>query len=1301
MSGPAVFSGTTHQARVIAFVGAHVLAESRLGWLDPLDDTPLAVSAETGGTGDDLRIETRAGGPILEAQAKHSLTAGAALAKAVSDLISRVKASDPLGPVALVVGQTSSLAVRRRIAVDLDHIRAGRTDGLSQETLDLQSTLAEAQAFLTRLRIVQCDVDRTDDSGTKIAIDKLERVLVDPKRATEAWKILAEDGAEISARPSRRDAAYLTALLKGAGIEVKPLGENAKWHQRLDFSGRLLERRHWDAALKQLDDLERELVGASAEPRVWYRLFAQRAAALLYSGRSAQAEGAARRALESMPDGIHALALLTRITLMLERVDEARTVANRAITAHRDEPAAWNARAEVAAAAHEPAPDAPLVVASSRAYRLGECERALQANDWSRVTEVSGVLLAEGGREPELLLMRAMAMHNTAEQGAPDAAARYRDAVRLTSELIEDVTDLGNELTRKALVVRAMARARLDELGEAEKDLVLAAEHHPKDLEVIKLLAVTRILRDDRPGALRALQHPAAYADPLLGAMRAEVHSLLGEKQKAMQEFVSARELAMKNNTGQEVRTRLALAALQVGDGDAARQLLEGSQETKDGLLYMVKGRSAIAERRFDDAEREYRAAIALNPGMRADVLTAFAGELLSAGEPARAVRIFDELGDTLPAEAVERHARALFSSNDLVRAQVVVDRALAQTPVPGWALDLGARMALRRDDPATAAKHLAGLEERGELATDGKLRLVLCLLQSGQPEQATTYLEELARQQDLSPLQEVETAELFRMIGRTAEALPIAYRAARRERGNKDIQRSFASTYLAGVTSGLKLAVPTAVEAGTHVVLRSADGRTREYSILGDQPIDLARNELSVDEARKRGLLGLAVGGRQVEHAGQGAIEQAWEVASIVPAVVYAAYDALNRYHERFGDTQFFVRQYQFSEGTIGEFTPFIQQMEQRRQHIADALATYREQIPPLGVMAKLLGVPISVIVESFSLAEQPGQLFVEWVDGPGQARSREAAETATKIVLTRSALHTAQVLGLLDVLAATYELLTPSALERELRVELEDAEKEVASGRSYMLPAAVVGFTLDDLPPNHPALVARRDALRAALDFVLTKTQTEGRPLSTVSPEGSPAEKAREFVGHSSHDAVMLAQQVGATMYADDLGLRRFCSAPSFSSIALLYGFTARGVMAPSERDSHLRTLMLRRYSTMPPTPDLLVSALTQPQNVLEAGVNLLAEPAVSLAAAAELGAELLRRSVSAALVVRAPGDLTRMLLTAMSRSWPATHCAVALHRAAQRRMALLPNDLEEVRKVCAETFARATELRAPQEA
>jgi len=59
MGGPAVFAGAEYQAELIAYIHAHILAQAPLEWFAPEDDTPVAVEPETGGAGDDLRVEFR------------------------------------------------------------------------------------------------------------------------------------------------------------------------------------------------------------------------------------------------------------------------------------------------------------------------------------------------------------------------------------------------------------------------------------------------------------------------------------------------------------------------------------------------------------------------------------------------------------------------------------------------------------------------------------------------------------------------------------------------------------------------------------------------------------------------------------------------------------------------------------------------------------------------------------------------------------------------------------------------------------------------------------------------------------------------------------------------------------------------------------------------------------------------------------------------------------------------------------------------------------------------------------------
>ena len=78
--GSATASGMNFQAVVTAIAGVNLLVGSPLGWLDGLvdglvDDTPVAVWAESSGPGDDIRIELK-NNKLVEVQVKKGLSRG-------------------------------------------------------------------------------------------------------------------------------------------------------------------------------------------------------------------------------------------------------------------------------------------------------------------------------------------------------------------------------------------------------------------------------------------------------------------------------------------------------------------------------------------------------------------------------------------------------------------------------------------------------------------------------------------------------------------------------------------------------------------------------------------------------------------------------------------------------------------------------------------------------------------------------------------------------------------------------------------------------------------------------------------------------------------------------------------------------------------------------------------------------------------------------------------------------------------------------------------------------------------------
>jgi tetratricopeptide (TPR) repeat protein len=204
LSGNATFSGTNYQASVIAYVLVHVLTETKLRWLSPVDDTPIAVSGEVRGPGDDARVEFRSGVPVIELQAKHGLKPQKCV-----DAFGAIRDGSQAGEtstVLLVVDSTSSPSIRNDLKRDLERLRSGRTDALKDITREVMTELAaQAAAIVARVQILiglaktlAADISKTDRTLTSYERISLARIAVlqeDFDRAEQFYRQVAADDA--------------------------------------------------------------------------------------------------------------------------------------------------------------------------------------------------------------------------------------------------------------------------------------------------------------------------------------------------------------------------------------------------------------------------------------------------------------------------------------------------------------------------------------------------------------------------------------------------------------------------------------------------------------------------------------------------------------------------------------------------------------------------------------------------------------------------------------------------------------------------------------------------------------------------------------------------------------------------------------------------------------------------------------------------------------------------------------------------------------------------------------------------
>lgn len=1296
MSGAATFSGTTYQARVVAHIYVHILAQARLGWLAPADDTPIAVSGETGGPGDDAQIEFGEQHAIVEVQAKHGLTGGAKLTEAVFAVRDNSKTGDTM-EVIFTVDRSSSRTVYRDFARDLERLRSGRTDRLKAEASRLLTQLGADASVLHRLFLVPLDMDAEQDPEAKFTFQLLESVLEDPQDRSSAWAVLLTDAGDVSAKRLRRTRKELVERLAGAGIKVRPPTKDERFMRQLDFSKRLLESGHARAVLKVLSTLEPDIRAENAAPHVHYRLLQHRAAALLALALPAESLAAAKKALDIEPFGPHALVIAALAAAQTGALDLANQYAERAITNAPENADAWAAKAQIAAAAGKLHTPPRASVEESDPYQLALAQIATRAGDWPLVLTITAGLLKRTVRPPSVLYLRATALLALPEEpGKAITLERRMDAERLATEAIEGL-DEDHPLMTELLVQRAEARSKLGRTGESNADLEFACQLDRDDPIAIGRLADAHASEGRFVEALQLLTSRVVDAHPALLLSRARALAASGDERAARRDLETALSRAEDAPKPDDIRLNAAVVAMMLSDYVLAESTLNTikSDVRANERHAILWGRLAFSRRDPDVGIVWFRKAVELAPDRRQVLLVELGDQLLRHDRPREAVGVFDEIGlSKLPESALGVYTRALMGANELTRAaKVIEDLAVGQ--VPEWALAISVDIAIRRGDTRDAVGALERLAERHPGDRRVRSELARRLLEIGEPDAAKPHLDELAQDNTLTPGERIETAYLLKQAGRNDEAVALAFRAFRSAPHDPSIHRGFATLMMVNPP-----AIPLPMEVGpdTYVRLVGDDGSERAYVIYAQGSIDPLRNELSAADAASVGYLGKRVDEVVTVNAGTWQ-ETRWTVAEVLPAVVYAFRDVVGHYQERFPGEPFFVTSFKVSDETSVRFlAPLISSLQARRAGAEEAFRLYHESTLPLGFVSRVLGASIADVM-SAATAKDPdlGPLFVDWPDAEGQDESRDAARHATQVVITRSALETLADLDMLDRVAGAYVWVGPQSLLNLLNHELAVAEESQDVGLRFVT-SGPTGVLPVELSPGDPHLVDRTKRAARILEWFTSNARIDMRPLETIPAVGSREEETGNSIGQDSYDAVCLAEHLGGTMFADDLGLRRFLPkgsrARSFSTTAVLPILAERGLISADERDQMLLQLLEKKHAVIAPTPSLLNVAIRKSEGVMSSvsrAFSLLGGPAQDLSAAARVVAEVLKMQVLASVQTIDVEKLVNTALAAMAPRWGAVASANAVSMEVARLLKLFPQQVERVRSV-ATAFVKA---------
>ncbi|MGY0791980.1 hypothetical protein ACW7BJ_21640 [Azospirillum argentinense] len=219
--GAATGGGMNFQAATTAIACIYMVRERPLLWLDTLvDDTPIAIDAETGGAGDDIRLLLK-DKRTVETQVKKGLRSGNELWETLLKLATAViKGSADFG--VLVVSPSSSNTITSDLANDIVRIGDGRTDNLSDIAATFLSKLTtagiNARDACGRLRIQTVSALAANQAGVLAARAELAHVCAEEAQIGAAWNAVYTDAARMIEQRGRRDAAAVLRLLTTAGI---------------------------------------------------------------------------------------------------------------------------------------------------------------------------------------------------------------------------------------------------------------------------------------------------------------------------------------------------------------------------------------------------------------------------------------------------------------------------------------------------------------------------------------------------------------------------------------------------------------------------------------------------------------------------------------------------------------------------------------------------------------------------------------------------------------------------------------------------------------------------------------------------------------------------------------------------------------------------------------------------------------------------------------------------------------------------------------------------------------------------
>lgn len=221
--GSVTTAGINFQAAISAIACIYMVRGQPLLWLNGLvEDIPVAIDAETGGAGDDLRVLLKSG-EIVDVQVKKGLKADGNLWNALLSLTRGVY-SQSINYGVLIVSPTSSNTITEYLSRDIIRLGEGRIDSLSDIAKKLVMKLNEENLPIAKcckaLRIQTIHALTSEQADVRTARSELGHFCQDDQ-INAAWNSIYQDCIRLMELRGRRNISTILQTLQVEGVRLK------------------------------------------------------------------------------------------------------------------------------------------------------------------------------------------------------------------------------------------------------------------------------------------------------------------------------------------------------------------------------------------------------------------------------------------------------------------------------------------------------------------------------------------------------------------------------------------------------------------------------------------------------------------------------------------------------------------------------------------------------------------------------------------------------------------------------------------------------------------------------------------------------------------------------------------------------------------------------------------------------------------------------------------------------------------------------------------------------------------------